>query len=224
VAALAELKAGNESKALKMAEKLAEEKPENGSVQVLCGTVLQAAGKSEEALVLLSQHQGNRMSCCGMGYIAPANTWLQLKLLRLLCRFIWSRIVWTWLSRKLRLLEGGLRTACLSILQSPGLASEWYVFRNNTTGRFTDGIQGGEKYQQAFYVFEELAQAPSTSSTQSLVSQAVAEIHLGRLEEAEAALQQALVKEPQNADIIANMIVLNVIAGKDADELTRYAS
>ncbi len=81
--------------------------------------------------------------------------------------------------------------------------------------------QGGERYQQAFYVFEELAQAPSTSSTQSLLSQAVAEIHLGRLEEAEAALQQALVKDPQNPEVIANMIVTNVIAGKDAKELTR---
>lgn len=85
-----------------------------------------------------------------------------------------------------------------------------------------DGLQGGEKYQQAFYVFEELAQAPSTSSTRSLVSQAVAEIHLGRLEEAEAALQQALVKDPKNAEVIANMVVLNVIAGKDAQELMRY--
>ena len=59
VGALAELKAGNESKALKVAEKLAAEQGDNGSVQVLAGTVLQAAGKSEEALSLLSQHQGN---------------------------------------------------------------------------------------------------------------------------------------------------------------------
>jgi len=73
-------------------------------------------------------------------------------------------------------------------------------------------------------VFEELAQAASTSSSQSLVSQAVAEIHLGRLEEAEAALQQALAKDPENAEIIANSIVLNVIAGKDASELIRYVS
>ena len=46
--------------------------------------------------------------------------------------------------------------------------------------------QGGEKYQAAYYVFEELAQASATQSVQSLVSQAVAELHLGRLEEAEA--------------------------------------
>ena len=102
------------------------------------------------------------------------------------------------------------------------MASEWFVLRMETTGVSLTSLQGGEKYQQAFYVFEELAQAPSTSSTQSLVSQAVAEIHLGRLEEAEAALQQALVKDTQNAEVIANMIVLNVIAGKDPKEFTRY--
>jgi len=77
---------------------------------------------------------------------------------------------------------------------------------------------GGEKYQQAFYVFEELAQAPSTSSVTSLVSQAVAELHLGRVEEAEVALQQAADKDANNAEVIANGAVLAVIAGKDPEE------
>jgi coatomer protein complex subunit epsilon len=61
VGALAELAAGNEARALEIAETLAGEKSDNGTVQVLAGTVLQAAGKSEEALALLGQHQGNRM-------------------------------------------------------------------------------------------------------------------------------------------------------------------
>jgi coatomer protein complex subunit epsilon len=60
VGALAELAAGNDAKALEVAEKLASEKADNGAVQVLAGTVLQAAGKSEDALALLGQHQGNR--------------------------------------------------------------------------------------------------------------------------------------------------------------------
>ncbi len=64
VLALAEQAAGNEDKAVKIAEKLASECADNSIVQVLAGTVLQAAGKSEEALALLSQHQGNRMSLC----------------------------------------------------------------------------------------------------------------------------------------------------------------
>jgi Coatomer epsilon subunit len=85
-------------------------------------------------------------------------------------------------------------------------------------------MKGGEKYQQAFYVFEELAQAPSTSSMQSLISQAVAEIHLGRLDEAEAALRQALSKEPKNAEVISNSIVLNAIQGKDVTQLKTFVS
>lgn len=59
VGALAQLVAGNQSEAVKSAEELAEVASDNATVQVLAGTVLQAAGKSEEALSLLSQHQGN---------------------------------------------------------------------------------------------------------------------------------------------------------------------
>ena len=81
-------------------------------------------------------------------------------------------------------------------------------------------LQGGERYQQAFYVFEEMAQAPSTSATKSLVGQAVAELHLGRLPEAEAALQQAVQKDPNDMDAIANSIVLDVILAKDTSEHT----
>lgn len=79
---------------------------------------------------------------------------------------------------------------------------------------------GGERYQQAFYVFEELAQAASTSATKSLISQAVSELHLGRYDEAEAALQQAIEKEPNNADALANLIVLSILAGKPDESLT----
>ena len=80
--------------------------------------------------------------------------------------------------------------------------------------------QGGERYQQAFYVFEEMAQAPSTSATKSLVGQAVAELHLGRLPEAEAALEQAIQKDANDLEAIANSIVLNIISGKDMSEQT----
>ncbi|KAI6809313.1 hypothetical protein KC358_g12687, partial [Hortaea werneckii] len=56
--------------------------------------------------------------------------------------------------------------------------------------------RGGEEYQKAFYVFEELAQAPSSQSATNLVAQAVSELHLGRTEEAEAAMSRALELEP----------------------------
>lgn len=79
--------------------------------------------------------------------------------------------------------------------------------------------QGGENYQKAFYVFEELAQAPSSASATSLIQQAVSELHMGRVEEAETALNQALALEPENAQAVANKLVLDTIMGKDASEL-----
>jgi coatomer protein complex subunit epsilon len=78
--------------------------------------------------------------------------------------------------------------------------------------------QGGEKYQASYYVFEELAQAEATQSIQSLVGQAVSELHLGRLPEAEAAFDQAQALEPNNPDLLANLIVLNTLLGKDTSE------
>lgn len=39
-------------------------------------------------------------------------------------------------------------------------------------------------------------------------------MHLGRLPEAEAALQQAIEIDPKSADTIANLIVLNTLLGK----------
>jgi coatomer protein complex subunit epsilon len=66
-----------------------------------------------------------------------------------------------------------------------------------------------------------MAQAPSTSAPLSLISQAVCEIHLGRYEEAEAALKQAMEIDPQNSDAIANLIVLSILMGKDIDQLVK---
>lgn len=43
----------------------------------------------------------------------------------------------------------------------------------------------------------------------------MAELHLGRLLEAEAAFQQALELDPENPDVLSNLVVLNTILGKD---------
>lgn len=59
VRALALQGTGKTTESLQEAEKLAAEYPDNATVQVLAGTVLQAQGKSEEALALLSKHQGS---------------------------------------------------------------------------------------------------------------------------------------------------------------------
>lgn len=71
-----------------------------------------------------------------------------------------------------------------------------------------------DKYQSAFYVYEELANTPGNTSPTAIVGQAVAEIQLGRTEEAEAALQQALASDNVDVEAIANSVVLASVLGK----------
>ena len=59
VKALALNSSGSASDALELVEQLSSSAPENEHVQVLGGTVLQAQEKSDEALALLSKHQGS---------------------------------------------------------------------------------------------------------------------------------------------------------------------
>jgi len=186
VGALAEQALGRSDAAVKTVQKLAETAADNATVQVVGGTVLQAAGQSEEALALLSQHQGNLEAVALIVQIHLQQNRNDLAVKEVAAARRWAQD---------------------SLLVN--LAESWVGLR-----------LGGEKYQQAFYVYEELAQAPATSSVRSLVSQAVAELHLGRTEEAEQALEQAMKKEPQFAETIANLLVLGVITGKDTKELT----
>lgn len=76
---------------------------------------------------------------------------------------------------------------------------------------------GSEKYQSAYYVFKELAGIPRTTLLTALVGQAVSEIYLSRLEEAEAALQQAVSMENADVQAIANSITLASVSGKKGD-------
>ena len=69
-------------------------------------------------------------------------------------------------------------------------------------------------------MYEELATAPSTTSPTALIGQAVSEIHLGRLPEAEAALNQVLTEDTTHKDpqALANAIVLANLMGKGETE------
>ncbi|KAI2620305.1 coatomer epsilon subunit-domain-containing protein [Hypomontagnella submonticulosa] len=186
VRALAEFSLGKTDAAVKTIEELASSASDNQTVQVIGGTVLQAAGKSEEAIALLSQHTNSLDAVALITQIHLQQNRTDLALKEVSAARRWAQD---------------------SLLVN--LAESWVGLR-----------LGGDKYQQAFYVFEELAQAPSTSSIVSLVSQAVCELHLGRVEEAQSALEQAVQKQPDYAEAIANLLVLTVITGKDVSELT----
>ena len=47
---------------------------------------------------------------------------------------------------------------------------------------------------------------------------AVSELHLGRVEEAEQGLKDALLKNESDSDALANYAVLRTITGQDASE------
>ncbi|KAJ5987345.1 coatomer epsilon subunit-domain-containing protein [Penicillium sp. IBT 35674x] len=185
VKALAQQVSGKTDAALQLAQDLAENYPDNATVEVLAATVLQAQDLSEEALALLAKHQGN---------LEAVSLIVQIHLQQ-------NRA-----DLALKEVQAAKRWAQDSLLVN--LAESWVGLR-----------VGGEKYQSAFYVYEELASAPSTSAPLSIVGQAVAELHLGRLPEAEAALNTALEKYPEDAELIANTIVLNVLSGKPSTDL-----
>jgi len=167
--------------AIEEIEALAQSSPDNATVQIIGGILLQRAGKTDEALALLSQHQGSLEAVSIIVQIRLAQNRTDLAL---------------------KEVQNAKKWAQDSLVIN--LAEAWVGLR-----------VGGDRYQQSYYVFEELAQAPSTSSTRSVVSQAISELHLGRLEEAQVALQQALDKNKDDVNALANKVVYAAMNGED---------
>ena len=162
--ALALYSTGQRTEAIKVIEQLTESQSDSATVQLLGGTILQAENRTEEALSLLSKHQGSLEATALIVQIHLQQNRTDLALKEVSAARKWAQD---------------------SLLVN--IAESWLGLR-----------VGGERYQQAFYVFEEMAQGASTSAAKSLVGQAVAELHLGRLPEAEAALDQAIQKDPKD--------------------------
>ncbi|KAJ1963413.1 hypothetical protein GGI12_002067 [Dipsacomyces acuminosporus] len=81
---------------------------------------------------------------------------------------------------------------------------------------------GGAKYNEAYYIFEELAQAASVSTVRLLNALAVTKMHLAQFPEAEGLLQEALGKDSNDPDTLANLIVCANLTSKPLEIKSRY--
>ncbi|CAG8594740.1 8176_t:CDS:2 [Ambispora gerdemannii] len=83
---------------------------------------------------------------------------------------------------------------------------------------------GGDKYQESYYIYEEIAQSPSSNTVKILNGQAVCHIHLGRYPEAEGLLLEALNKNNDDPETLVNLIVVSNLSGKSSDVVNRYTT
>ncbi|CAO3699183.1 unnamed protein product [Rhizopus stolonifer] len=83
---------------------------------------------------------------------------------------------------------------------------------------------GGEKYQEAFYIYEEFAQSNTAQTVKVLNGQAAANIALGRYDEAESLLLEAQNKENGNAETLVNLTTCAILTGKSQEIVNRYIS
>lgn len=81
--------------------------------------------------------------------------------------------------------------------------------------------EGGEKAQEAVYEFQELGEKYNTSLMLTN-GMALANLHMGKYEEAERLLQEALSQSASHVDTLANMVVCMQHLRKPAEQVARY--
>ena len=83
-------------------------------------------------------------------------------------------------------------------------------------------ILGGDKIQDAYYIYQELIDKHGATPL-LLNGQSASYIGQEKFDEAEAALQEAVEKDPNNVDTLINLIVLAQQTGKSTEvQLNKY--
>jgi len=82
---------------------------------------------------------------------------------------------------------------------------------------------GGEKCQDAYYIFQELADK-YTPTVALLNGQAACYIRMGKFEDAESSLQEAIERDSHNAETLINMSLLAQYLGKSPEVSSRLVS
>ncbi|KAJ2688771.1 hypothetical protein IWW39_001986 [Coemansia spiralis] len=82
-------------------------------------------------------------------------------------------------------------------------------------------VEGGQRYNEAYYVFMELAQASAVDTARLYCALAVSKMHLGQYDEATSHLQSALEADPNDPDTLANLVVCNSLT-QSSEARARY--
>merc|ERR1712159_769717 len=90
-------------------------------------------------------------------------------------------------------------------------------------GAWVSMAEGGEKCQDALYEFQELGEKYNMSMMLTN-GMALANLHMGKYDEAERLLQESLSKSASDVDTLANMVVCMTHLRKPADVTARYVN
>jgi len=90
-------------------------------------------------------------------------------------------------------------------------------------GAWVSMAEGGEKCMDALYEFQELGEKYNMSLMLTN-GMALANLHMGKYDEAERLLQEALSKSATDADTLANMVTTAQHLRKPTDVIGRYVA
>lgn len=120
------------------------------------------------------------------------------------------------------LIQNQLDLASKEIQAAKKWAQDNIVF--NISEAWVDLRTGGNKYQQAYYIYEELASG-GAQTVKACLGQVVSQLLLSRYPETETSLTQALELDPENPEALISLISYSIFTGKPYQEhLGKYLS